>query len=140
MIIEILIRLTRKENRIPFDNMCNKCEEQVYNPGLITEIIDKIFAEAKANNQKKLTKENLIYGIKSCNKIDDKAKIDFIVEINDYFIEEPEPVHKPNFIAQMRIFFFIFLCQIRKCVYICTEIKIWTAQKYKKARIWRKKS
>ena len=101
MIIEILIRLTRKENRIPFDNMCNKCEEQVYNPGLITEIIDKIFAEAKANNQKKLTKENLIYGIKSCNKIDDKAKIDFIVEINDYFIEEPEPVHKPNFIAKI---------------------------------------
>lgn len=99
ILIECLINLTKKENRIPFDSMCNKCEEEIYNPGLTIEIIDKIFAITKANNQEKLTKENIIQGINSCNKLQDKAKTDCIQNINNFVIEEP--VSKINFITKI---------------------------------------
>lgn len=98
-IINLLISFTNKDNRIPFSEMCNICDEEIYNPGLVAEIIDKTFAQAKVNNQKKLTLENVIYGINSCNKIYDNIKKIYIEKLNKTFKEEP--ITKQNFISKV---------------------------------------
>lgn len=62
-IISILTELTDSKHR---DKICN--------PDLVIGIIDRIFADAKVNNQNKLTIYNIIYGINSCNRIYDGIK------------------------------------------------------------------
>ncbi len=72
-IVDLLIELTKITNRNINTN--NKVEnEKNANPYLVTQIIDRMFGHAIANNQKQLTIENVIYAINSCDIIIDKAK------------------------------------------------------------------
>ena len=54
----------------------------MYNPGLIIEIIDKIFAEAKLQDSKEILTQNILCAINSCNKINDDAKKRLKTEFN----------------------------------------------------------
>lgn len=61
----------------------NKIEDDKFsNPYLVIQIIDKMFSHAVANNQKRLSKENILYAINSCTKIKKEAKKEFISYIN----------------------------------------------------------
>lgn len=77
-VIVLLIELTSSKHRTYND--------KVNNPDLVISIIDKIFADAKVNNQDKLTIENIIYGINSCMRINNSIKNIYIERINS--IEE----------------------------------------------------
>ncbi len=79
-IIDNLIELTDSKHRTWNDKVCN--------PDLVIGIIDRIFADAKVNNQKELTIENIIYGINSCNRIYDSSKEDAINNLD--IIEKPK--------------------------------------------------
>ena len=57
------------ENRILINSSNKPINYEMHNPGLIIEIIDKIFASAKVDNNKELKIENIIYGISTCDKI-----------------------------------------------------------------------
>ena len=81
-LINLLIAFTQLENRIYYRRKNIDLNTSIYNPELIIEIIDKIFANAKVNNSKELNIDNIIYGINSCNKIFDEIKIDFIEQLN----------------------------------------------------------
>ena len=65
-IISTLIKLTNTKHRTWDDNICN--------PDLVIGIIDRIFADAKVNNQYELTIHNIIYGINSCNRVYNSSK------------------------------------------------------------------
>ena len=82
-IINTLIELTNIENRTYYNTENNDYENSIYNPELVIEIIDKIFAHAKVNNSKKLDTNDIVYGIKSCYKIYDKIKNNFITKIKE---------------------------------------------------------
>jgi len=73
-IIDNLIELTDSKHRTWNDKVCN--------PDLVIGIVDKIFADAKVNNQKELTIENIIYGINSCNRVYNSSKEDVINNLN----------------------------------------------------------
>ena len=73
-IIYSLISLTETKHRTWNDKVCN--------PDLVISIVDKMFADAKVNNQKELTIENIIYGINSCNRIYDSSKENVISNLN----------------------------------------------------------
>ena len=73
-IINTLIKLTSEKHRTWDDKVCN--------PDLVIGIIDRIFADAKVNNQNKLTIDNIIYGIKSCNRVYDSIKEDTISNLD----------------------------------------------------------
>lgn len=73
-IINILINLTSEKHRTWDDKVCN--------PDLVIGIIDRMFADAKVNNQNKLTINNIIYGIKSCNRVYDSIKEDAISNLD----------------------------------------------------------
>lgn len=77
-IIKLLIKFTNVENRIWNNGSCISYVEESNNPNLVIEIIDEIFAHAKFNNQNKLTIDNIIYGINSCDKINDNTKQEII--------------------------------------------------------------
>jgi hypothetical protein len=47
-----------------------------------------MFAHATANNQKTLTKENILYAINSCTKINEEAKNKFINDMKNIYIKE----------------------------------------------------
>lgn len=79
-IINILIELTKEKHRVYDDKICN--------PDLAISIIDKIFADAKVNNQKKLTIDNIVYGIKNCNRIYDSCKEECINNLNCEEVEK----------------------------------------------------
>ncbi|MBQ2946473.1 MAG: hypothetical protein IJE04_01295 [Bacilli bacterium] len=79
-IIYTLTKLTDTKHRTWNDKVCN--------PDLVISIIDRIFADAKVNNQKQLTIQNIIYGINSCNRIYDSSKEDAINNLNT--IEKPK--------------------------------------------------
>ena len=64
-LINTLIELTSKNHR-PYD-------DQVCNPDLVIDIIDSIFADAKIKGQHKLSIDNVIYGIKSSERINASA-------------------------------------------------------------------
>ena len=77
---KILINLTKTENRI-ISNTSNKpINYDLQNPGLIVEIIDRMFADAIINSNKELKLKNIIYGISSCDRI----KEDVINETINY--------------------------------------------------------
>lgn len=82
-IINYLIELTKIENRITNDNLYNDCSKDVNNPELVIEIIDNIFASAKVNDQKKLNANDIIYGIKSCDKIKNEIKEQIIEKLKN---------------------------------------------------------
>lgn len=73
-IINTLIELTNKNNRTWDDN--------IHNPDLVISIIDRIFADAKIHNQEIITIGNILYAIKSCNRIYDGVKEKFINNLN----------------------------------------------------------
>lgn len=73
-IIYNLIELTKAKHRIWNDKICN--------PDLVIGIVDRIFADAKVNNQTELTIENIIYGINSCNRIYDSCKEQIINKLD----------------------------------------------------------
>lgn len=82
-IINTLIKLTSEKHRTWDDKVCN--------PDLVIGIIDRIFADAKVNDQNKLTIDNIIYGIKSCNRIYNSIKEDIIYNLNiEETIEKPK--------------------------------------------------
>lgn len=80
-LINLLISFTQLENRIYNNNKYLDSNNSIYNPELVIEIIDKIFASAKVNNSKELNSNDIIYGINSCDKIYDEIKIDFIEQV-----------------------------------------------------------
>lgn len=73
-IIYNLIELTKSKHRTWDDKICN--------PDLVIGIIDKIFADAKVNDQTELTIENIIYGINSCNRVYESCKQQIIDKLN----------------------------------------------------------
>ena len=76
-IIEELIKLTSKKNRT-YNDIEN-------NPSLVISIIDKAFAEAKLLDNEYLEIDNIIYGIKSCNRLYNTSKettINNIINLN----------------------------------------------------------
>ena len=66
IITEELINLTSKKNRT-YNDIEN-------NPSLVISIIDKAFAEAKLLDNEYLEIDNIIYGIKSCNRLYNTSK------------------------------------------------------------------
>ena len=66
-IISILVELTNNDKHRTWN-------DKVCNPDLVIGIIDRIFADAKIHNQNKLTIENIIYGIDSCNRLYNSSK------------------------------------------------------------------
>ena len=66
IIIEELIKLTSKKNRT-YNDIEN-------NPSLVISIIDKAFAESKLLDNEYLEINNIIYGIKSCNRLYNTSK------------------------------------------------------------------
>ena len=91
-LIKILIDLTRLENRIlKNENASNKTSNyDMYNPELVIEIIDKMFAEAKIQNSKKLTSQNILCAINSCKKIKENIKRENISNIEKFHLNEIE--------------------------------------------------
>lgn len=85
-LINILIEFTKIENRIlKNENSSNKTYNyDIYNPGLIIEIIDKIFAEAKIQDSKEILTQNILCAIKSCDKINDEAKKETLKDLETY--------------------------------------------------------
>ena len=82
-----LIELTNIKNRKIDTN--NKIEEdKSYNPYLVIQLIDRMFAHAIANNQKNLRIDDIKYAINSCEKIKELAKSTFINDIENLYIEE----------------------------------------------------
>lgn len=72
-----LIELTNIKNRKIDTN--NKIEEdKSYNPYLVIQLIDKMFAHAIANNQKNLRIDDIKYAINSCEKIKELAKSEVV--------------------------------------------------------------
>lgn len=86
-IICTLIKLTNSKNR--------SWNDKVYNPDLVIGIIDRIFADAKVNDQDKLTIHNIIYGINSCNRVYDSSKEK---AISNLYIDEENKVTKTKII------------------------------------------
>ena len=81
-IMKLLIDLTKEENRI-WNNSNNIPNDNIiYNPELVIQIIDKIFAYAKVNNQKELNIDNVKCAINACNKIIDQKKNEIIESID----------------------------------------------------------
>lgn len=73
-LILALIELTKLENRIQSESSNKPTNYDMYNPGLVCEIIDAMFADAKANNNKILTENNILNGINSCLRIKEETK------------------------------------------------------------------
>jgi len=67
-LIDVLIKVTNIEYRVSFNNSI-KPDDNSYNPYLVIEIIDKIFAYAKANDLTKLDTNCIMYGINNCDKL-----------------------------------------------------------------------
>ena len=83
IIIKLLIDFTKEENRIWNSNNKSINTDIVYNPELVIEIIDKIFAHAKVNNQTKLELTNIEYAVNTCKKIIESAKEEIINKIKE---------------------------------------------------------
>ena len=73
-LITALIELTQIENRILLDCSTQPTNYNLYNPGLVIEIIDAMFADAKVSNNKQLNIQNILNGINSCDRIEDETK------------------------------------------------------------------
>ena len=96
-VIKLLIDFTKEENRIWNCNNKTINTDIIYNPKLVIGIIDKIFAHAKVNNQKKLELVNLKYGIESCDKITDNKKTVILNAIDtEINIEKAEKVFRKH--------------------------------------------
>ena len=85
---EILINLTKKENRILTNTSNKPINYDLSNPGLIVEIIDRMFANAIVNNNKELKIENAVYGIEFCDRIKEDVKKRTINYINSTFVDK----------------------------------------------------
>lgn len=85
-LIKILIEFTKLENRIlKNENSSNGTHNyDIYNPGLVIEIIDKIFAEAKIQDSKEIETQHILCAIKNCDKINDTAKKETLKELETY--------------------------------------------------------
>lgn len=100
---KILIDLTKLENRILSNFNNQPINYDMYNPGLVIEIIDRMFADAKTNNNKQLKIENVIYGINSCNKIKENTKKNILKRLEStlHTIEEYDMLKNPIFIKHL---------------------------------------
>ena len=85
-IIEELIKLTSKKNRT-YNDIEN-------NPSLVISIIDKAFAEAKLLDNEYLEVGNIIYGIKSCNRLYNTSKETTINNIINLTKTKPKTLSK----------------------------------------------
>ena len=85
-IIEELIKLTSKKNRT-YNDIEN-------NPSLVISIIDKAFAEAKLLDNEYLEIGNIIYGIKSCNRLYNTSKETTINNIINLTKTKPKTLSK----------------------------------------------
>lgn len=84
--IEELIKLTNKKNRT-YNDIEN-------NPSLVISIIDKAFAEAKLLDNEYLEVDNIIYGIKSCNRLYNTSKETTINNIINLTKTKPKTLSK----------------------------------------------
>lgn len=86
IITEELINLTSKKNRT-YNDIEN-------NPSLVISIIDKAFAEAKLLDNEYLEIDNIIYGIKSCNRLYNTSKETTINNIINLTKTKPKTLSK----------------------------------------------
>ena len=86
IITEELINLTSKKNRT-YNDIEN-------NPSLVISIIDKAFAEAKLLDNEYLEVGNIIYGIKSCNRLYNTSKETTINNIINLTKTKPKTLSK----------------------------------------------
>lgn len=100
-IIPSFIELTSKNNRIKNDNLYSD-KDDIGNPSLVVEIIDKIFAHARLNNQKSLTIDNIKYALESCDKIYDDKKNEILTNLSNIGTENKKSLVKGYLIQKNR--------------------------------------
>lgn len=100
-IIPSFIELTSKNNRIKNDNLYSD-KDDICNPSLVVEIIDKIFAHARLNNQKSLTIDNIKYSLESCDKIYDNKKNEILTNLNSIISKRQKTLFK-NYLIQKKV-------------------------------------
>lgn len=100
-IIPNFVKLTNKNNRIKNDNLYSD-KDDICNPILIVEIIDKIFAHAKLNNQKDLTIDNIKYALDSCDKIYEDKKKEILINLNSIISKRQKTLFK-NYLTQKKV-------------------------------------
>lgn len=100
-IIPGFIELTSKNNRIKNDNLYSN-KDDICNPSLVIEIIDKIFAHARLNNQKDLTIDNIKYALDSCDKIYDDKKNEILTNLNSIISKRQKTLFK-NYLIQKKV-------------------------------------
>ena len=100
-IIPSFIELTSKNNRIKNDNLYSD-KDDICNPSLVVEIIDKIFAHARLNNQKNLTIDNIKYALESCDKIYDDKKNETLTNLTSIISEKQKSLFK-NYLIQKKV-------------------------------------
>jgi len=100
-IIPSFIELTRKNSRIKNDNLYND-KDDICNPILVVEIIDKIFAHARLNNQKDLTIDNIKYALDSYDKIYDDKKKEILTNLTSIMSKSKKTLFK-NYLIQKKV-------------------------------------
>lgn len=100
-IIPSFIELTSKGSRIKNDNLYSD-KDDMCNPSLVVEIIDKIFAHAKLNNQKSLTIDNIKYALESCDKIYDDKKNKLLTNLTSIISKTQKSLFK-NYLIQKKV-------------------------------------
>lgn len=100
-IINSFIELTSKNSRIKNDNLYSD-KDDICNPSLVVEIIDKIFAHARLNNQKDLTIDNIKYALDSCDKIYDDKKNEILTNLNNIISKSQKSLFK-NYLIQKKV-------------------------------------
>ena len=100
-IIPSFIELTSKNSRIKNDNLYSD-KDDICNPSLVVEIIDKIFAHARLNNQKDLTIDNIKYALESCNKIHDNKKKEMLTNLTNIISKRQKSLFK-NYLIQKKV-------------------------------------
>lgn len=81
IISEMLVELTKYENRILNNNKNLTDTKDISNPGFVIDIIDRIFAEAMVKNKKVISVNDIMPLIKSFDKIKDEAKKSMMLKL-----------------------------------------------------------
>ena len=100
-IINSFIELTNKNSRIKNENLYSD-KDDICNPSLVVEIIDKIFAHARLNNQKDLTIDNIKYALESCDKIYDDKKNMILTKLTNIINQNQKSLFK-SYLIQKKV-------------------------------------
>lgn len=100
-IINSFVELTNKNSRIKNENLYSN-KDDICNPSLVVEIIDKMFAHAKLNNQKDLTIDNIKYALDSCDKIYDDKKNMILTKLTNIINQNQKSLFK-SYLIQKKV-------------------------------------